>query len=641
MSGTTIKPGETIGHFRIETQLGVGGMGAVYVAQDLTLSRKVAIKFMNRSLLVTQGDASIRDAMEKRFIREAQSAAAINHPNLAQIYEANFESDNWYIAMEMIDGASLHDLIEGGKTFVVDEIIDICMQTVKGLDYAWKKYKIVHRDIKPHNIMVTSEDLVKIVDLGLAKPMDKDLEQTDLPELTQAGTPVGTPQYMAPEQAAGRCDITYQVDIFALGATLYEMCTGKRAFRGATIPMIYVDQLKKKYRPINEVNSGIPDFLVQLIDDMLEPKPEDRIDSYDSIVARLRGGSPSAATVSVPRLSEPAPVSAGASYTLDCPSCSQELDVSAEYSGMQVYCPRCNTLIQVPDLDAHTVVGAMAPVDAAHTVTAHSEIHESLSAINSAPQVPISSFVATDDLEYLQGVLGSSLHEFDHLQPTFYWELAVVSELLSKKLQPLKECIVDSTTRNGDGAASRRNSRGDYHQFVESQFHEFSRLITSLYTLFAEDLVHAVGHENLKPIFSVANKFGKLIAELQQLHSRVAAEPVPREPLTTDLQHVLTDWLPDGCKQLISRKPLPEEDQYQEINRMMTAWAPHCHVGMENMIHHLRQSSLRDRDTEVLQIQCSIIPNNLTRFFILAARCRIGKTGPKSVAGEISAAVLQ
>ncbi len=278
----------------MEKKLGEGGMGAVYLAEDLTLSRRVAIKFMSRSLLVQQGNKSVREGLEKRFIREAKSAAAINHPNLAQIYEANFESEDWYIAMEFIDGDSLYDLITDGKTYTIEEIINICRQTVSGLDFAWENYKIVHRDIKPHNIMLTKTNLVKIVDLGLAKPLESELTDFEMPDLTGAGTPIGTPQYMAPEQATGQKDINFLVDIFALGATLYEVCCGKKAFSGNTAPMIYMSQVQKKYKPLRELREDTPDFLVDLVDRMLEPKPENRIGSYSEILDVLSSASYSA-----------------------------------------------------------------------------------------------------------------------------------------------------------------------------------------------------------------------------------------------------------------------------------------------------------------------------------------------------------
>ena len=277
-----LEPGHTISHFRLEKMLGEGGMGAVYLAEDLTLSRRVAIKFMRRSMLATLPNPEIRKKVEGRFIREAKSAASINHPNIAQIYEADFETEHWYIAMEFIDGKPLDEILTKEGPLKPKRCLDIISQVSNGLEFAWDTYKIIHRDIKPQNLMYSKRGHIKIVDLGLAKPIIESGEE-EL-ELTGAGVPVGTPYYMAPEQAAGGT-VNHQTDIFALGATIYELLCGKKCFLGKTPPMIYNKQINKDYKPLTEF--GIDEKVSDLIDRMLEPDQSKRIDSYDALIEEV------------------------------------------------------------------------------------------------------------------------------------------------------------------------------------------------------------------------------------------------------------------------------------------------------------------------------------------------------------------
>ena len=274
-----LEPGRTISHFRLEKLLGEGGMGAVYLAEDLTLSRRVAIKFMRRSMLATLPNPEVRKKVEQRFIREAKSAASINHPNIAQIYEANFETDHWYIAMEFIDGKPLDEILTKDGPMKPERALDIILQVSNGLEYAWESYKIIHRDIKPQNLMLSKRGHIKIVDLGLAKPIIESGEE-EL-ELTGAGVPVGTPYYMAPEQAAGGT-VNHQTDIFALGATVYELLSGKKCFQGKTPPMIYNKQINKDYLPLTDF--GVDENISNLIDNMLEPNQSERIKSYEDLI---------------------------------------------------------------------------------------------------------------------------------------------------------------------------------------------------------------------------------------------------------------------------------------------------------------------------------------------------------------------
>ena len=278
-----ISPGMTISHFRLEKLLGEGGMGVVYLAEDITLGRKVAIKFMHKSMLANLPTEELKEQVAQRFIREAKSIAGVSHTNLCQVYEANFSTDNWYIVMEFINGRALDEILQEKGAFTEKEALRILNQTAQGLKFAWDKCKIVHRDIKPQNLMFTTDNFVKIVDLGLAKPV-VDYEEDDY-NLTNVGMPVGTPFYMSPEQAVAGI-IDYRADMFSLGATFYELLTNTKTYMGKTIAMIYRMKLRQEYPKLKDL--GFSENISIIIDRLLEPEAHNRYHSYEELIYDIR-----------------------------------------------------------------------------------------------------------------------------------------------------------------------------------------------------------------------------------------------------------------------------------------------------------------------------------------------------------------
>ncbi|MCM8531970.1 MAG: serine/threonine protein kinase, partial [Lentisphaeraceae bacterium] len=297
-----IEPGMVISHFRLEKMLGEGGMGVVYLAEDITLNRKVAIKFMHKSMLASLPTQELREQVEQRFIREAKSVAGISHTNIAQVYEANFSSDNWYIVMEFIKGRPLDEILKEEGAFSIKDALRILEQTAKGLKYAWDNCKVVHRDIKPQNLMLTFDNYVKIVDLGLAKPVVEEEESFDL---TGVGIPVGTPFYMSPEQAvAGKVD--YRADMFALGATVYELMSNTKTYMGKTQAMIYGKKIKQEYKCLTKF--GFKANISELIDKLLEPTVADRYETWDELIYDIRlvrKGQPISKSQNIPDTFDP------------------------------------------------------------------------------------------------------------------------------------------------------------------------------------------------------------------------------------------------------------------------------------------------------------------------------------------------
>ncbi len=276
--------GQIVSHYRIVNQLGAGGMGVVYTAEDTLLGRQVALKF------VAADAATDRQAVERLRI-EARAASALNHANICTIYEFGEHEGRPFIVMELMKGRTLRDRLTSGN-LAIHQVVEIGIQIADALDAAHTQ-GIMHRDIKPANIFLTERGNVKILDFGLAKllPKHNAFETTATPlasdQLTQAGVAIGTVLYMSPEQATGE-DLDGRTDLFSVGIVLYECVTGRRPFSGKTAAVVLDQILNRAPVAASTYNPEIPTRLQDVIHNCLEKDRELRYQSADGLRADLK-----------------------------------------------------------------------------------------------------------------------------------------------------------------------------------------------------------------------------------------------------------------------------------------------------------------------------------------------------------------
>ena len=291
-----------LGRYRVISELGRGAMGVVYLCDDESLQRQVAIK-----TLLLPDDAGDRSQLEARFRQEAKAAAGLNHPGIITIHDIGREGDWLYIAMELLKGTELRDRLQQGA-MPLDEAVDIAAQVAAGLAVAHAQ-GVVHRDIKPGNIMMIGQGQAQIMDFGIARMKSSDVR-------TQSGTMMGSPKYMSPEQVGGH-PVDARSDIFSLGSVLYEMLTGAQPFAGGNLGQLLNAILHSSQPPLSHHRQGIPAVLEAVVARALQKNPQARYQDAGEMagdlaqcriaLARARAAAPAVAQAPVDPYASTAP----------------------------------------------------------------------------------------------------------------------------------------------------------------------------------------------------------------------------------------------------------------------------------------------------------------------------------------------
>jgi eukaryotic-like serine/threonine-protein kinase len=263
--------------YRIERELGRGGMATVYLAQDLSLHRQVALKVLHPEIAAVLGPS--------RFEREIQTAARLQHPHILPLFESGGAQGQLWYSMPYVEGASLRQRLQRERQLPIEDSITIATQVLSALEYA-HRHGIIHRDVKPENILLQDDQAV-LADLGIARAIDVAGEE----RLTETGLAVGTPAYMSPEQAAGERDLDPRSDVYSVGAVLYEMLAGEAPFTGPTAQAVIARRLTENPRPLRSIRSEIPSQLERTILKALARSPADRHRTAGDLARELMAGT--------------------------------------------------------------------------------------------------------------------------------------------------------------------------------------------------------------------------------------------------------------------------------------------------------------------------------------------------------------
>jgi len=514
--------GQQIGRYRVLSLLGTGGMGEVYLAQDSRLGRKVALKLLPASF--TNDQERVR-----RFEQEARAASSLNHPNICVIHEVGETDDGrHYITMEYIDGVTLRQRMTNLQMRLA-EALDIAIQVASGLSAAHQA-GIVHRDVKPENIMLRTDSYIKVLDFGLAKLTERrqisaDTESPAIATVkTDAGVVMGTASYMAPEQARG-LEVDARTDIWSLGAALYEMVAGRAPFEGATTSDVIVSILEREPLPLEHHRSGVPTELQKIVSKALSKNREDRYQTVEELVIDLK---------SLKR-------------ELEYGSRNETADGLAKRTSRQVSRLLSSAEYLISGIKQHQkAVGlAAATLIIAIAAGAYSYFNKSSKAIDSLAALPFVNVGADPNTEYLSdGITESLINSLSQLPDIKVISFSSVSRYRGQQIDPkavghalgVRALLVGKVMQRGDDlivSAELVDTRDNRHIWGE----QYNRKLSGLIALQKE-----ISRE-------ISDKLRlRLSGEQKELLTKRHTESAEANQLYLMGRHHLNRWTPEGWR---------------------------------------------------------------------------------------------
>jgi len=270
--------GFTIGKYRVLDRIGTGGMGQVFLCEHPHLKRRAAVKVLST-------DRAKDPGLLGRFLREARAAASLNHPNIVSAFDVDSENGLHYLVMEFVDGRDLHRIVREDGTLPIEKACEYIRQSAVGLQHAHEN-GLIHRDVKPSNIIVDNTGVVKLLDLGLAR-FTEDHHEDHLTRRFDGNNVLGTADYVAPEQTRDSHDVDQRCDVYALGGTLYFLLTGQSPFPDGTPTEKMMGHRSRKPIPVSDLRANIPQGLIAVIEKMMEKDPADRYQNMAEVAAAL------------------------------------------------------------------------------------------------------------------------------------------------------------------------------------------------------------------------------------------------------------------------------------------------------------------------------------------------------------------